>query len=300
MPTLTTNERTAIANEIEAQIILDTDSERVLTAITDKIASVNPSLSGLTLAAIAAQVRTELADELARIDAAITSRLASAGYTAPDNLVIAAIASSVSGIPTTPLLSNDVRLDYLDASVSSRFLSGTYVAPDNAGIAAIEAAVADLALGGATTVKATVAVSSVVAAGVSSGLLTMQTYYTMSQTVKSSTTSDLSAATKLWFAIKSTKQVSDAQSLIFIEQTDGLTYVNKVAYSTPGNGSITVTGESGNWNVNISLEEAVTALFNSYDGSTFAAEIKALVGSDTVPVWNGNCTIVTGVIRAIA
>ncbi len=71
---LTTGERTAIANEVEAQIIDETDSEKVLTAITNKIAAVNPSLSGLTLAAIASQVRTELATELARIDAAISSR----------------------------------------------------------------------------------------------------------------------------------------------------------------------------------------------------------------------------------
>lgn len=54
--TLTAGERTAIANEVEAQIIDETDSEKVLTAITNKIASVNPSLAGLTTAAIAAAV----------------------------------------------------------------------------------------------------------------------------------------------------------------------------------------------------------------------------------------------------
>lgn len=48
---------TAIANKVEAEIIDETDNEKVLTAITDKIASVNPSLSGLTLSAIAASVR---------------------------------------------------------------------------------------------------------------------------------------------------------------------------------------------------------------------------------------------------
>jgi hypothetical protein len=58
--TLTTTERTAIANEVETQIIDETDSEKVLAAITDKIASVNPSLSGLTLAAIASAVRDVL------------------------------------------------------------------------------------------------------------------------------------------------------------------------------------------------------------------------------------------------
>lgn len=56
--TLTSGERTAIANEVEAQIIDETDSEKVLKAITDKIASVNPSLAGLTLPAIANAVWT--------------------------------------------------------------------------------------------------------------------------------------------------------------------------------------------------------------------------------------------------
>jgi hypothetical protein len=58
--TLTAGERTAIANEVEAQIIDETDSEKVLTAITNKIASVNPSLSGLSLGAIAIAVRDVL------------------------------------------------------------------------------------------------------------------------------------------------------------------------------------------------------------------------------------------------
>jgi hypothetical protein len=93
---LSTSERTAVANEVETQLIDETDSEKVLKAITDKIAAVNPSLSGLTLAAIASQVRTELATELARIDAAISSRLAAAGYTSPDNSGIAAAAAAAA------------------------------------------------------------------------------------------------------------------------------------------------------------------------------------------------------------
>jgi hypothetical protein len=55
-------ERTAIANEVEAQIIDDTDSEKILTAITDKIASVNPSLDELTLSSIATAVFDKLTD----------------------------------------------------------------------------------------------------------------------------------------------------------------------------------------------------------------------------------------------
>ncbi|PKN36597.1 MAG: hypothetical protein CVU62_13850 [Deltaproteobacteria bacterium HGW-Deltaproteobacteria-2] len=64
----------AVANKVEAEIIDETDSEKVLIAITNKIASVNPDLSGLTLLAIAAAVRTNLAVELANIDAKISTR----------------------------------------------------------------------------------------------------------------------------------------------------------------------------------------------------------------------------------
>lgn len=84
---------TAIANAVEAEIIDEADSEKVLEAITNKIAAVNPSLAGLTLAAIAAQVRTELTTELGRLDVAVSSRLATAGYTAPPSA--AAIADAV-------------------------------------------------------------------------------------------------------------------------------------------------------------------------------------------------------------
>jgi hypothetical protein len=161
---LTTAERTAIANEIEAQIIDDTDSEKVLTAITNKIASVNPSLDDLTLAGIATAVRTELALELGRIDAAISSRLAAAGYTAPDNLSVTAIKAKTDNLPADPAdeslleaaiaaISPDVDLtpvldaidaipepdlSKLDVAVSSRLATSGYTAPANADITSIK------------------------------------------------------------------------------------------------------------------------------------------------------------------
>jgi hypothetical protein len=54
-----------------------------------------------TPALIAAQVRTELAVELARIDAAISSRLSSAGYTAPNNSDITAIKAKTDQLAFT-------------------------------------------------------------------------------------------------------------------------------------------------------------------------------------------------------
>lgn len=126
--TLTTGERTAVANEVESQIINEADAEKVLTAITDKIASVNPSLGDLTLSAIALQVRTELATELGRIDVAISTRLATSGYTAPPSA-----AQNATAVRTE--LSTE--LANLDAAISSRLATAGYTAPDNASIAAI-------------------------------------------------------------------------------------------------------------------------------------------------------------------
>lgn len=121
--TLTSGEREAIANEVESEIIDETDSEKVLTAITDKIASVNPSLGDLTLAAIATQVRTELATELARIDVAISTRLASGSYSAPPS------AATVATQVRTELATELARID---AAISSRLASAGYTEPPTA------------------------------------------------------------------------------------------------------------------------------------------------------------------------
>jgi hypothetical protein len=53
-----------------------------------------PLLSTVTAADVASAVRTNLATELARIDAAISTRLATAGYTAPDNAGIASLPTA--------------------------------------------------------------------------------------------------------------------------------------------------------------------------------------------------------------
>lgn len=82
--TLTLAERTAIANEVESQIIDDTDDEKVLEAIVNKIWSLNPDFDDLTLAGIRSAIRTELSAELSRIDANISSRAVPSDLLVPD------------------------------------------------------------------------------------------------------------------------------------------------------------------------------------------------------------------------
>ena len=85
-------------------------------------------------AAIAAAVRAALLTELNRIDVAVSTRLATAGYTAPNNPSDAAIATAVRNAILT-------ELGRLDVAVSTRLASASYTAPNNPTNAAIGDAV---------------------------------------------------------------------------------------------------------------------------------------------------------------
>jgi hypothetical protein len=97
-----------------------------------------------TVTQTAAAIRTELATELARLDAAVSTRLAASAYTAPPvpptaeqtaaavrtelspeldrldaDVSSRASGAAVAAIPTNPALETDPRLDHLDADVSA-------------------------------------------------------------------------------------------------------------------------------------------------------------------------------------
>ena len=82
---------------------------------------------------------TALGDtRLAELDAAVSSRLATSGYTAPDNSDIAAIKATIGDAGAGLTALGDARLADLDAAVSSRLATSGYTAPDNSDIAAIK------------------------------------------------------------------------------------------------------------------------------------------------------------------
>ena len=141
-----------------------------------------------------------------------------------------------------------------------------------------------------------VAVSSTVAQAVSTGSLGLQTSYTLSQLISSNMTADLATATKLWLVIKFSISDPDTRALIVLEKTAGLIRVNRNSWASPLDGSLTVNGSSGNWNVAIHIDEAATANLAGMPG-TYPAEVKALIGGDTYSVWGGNCIISEGVAQ---
>ena len=111
-------------------------------AATDAVANVTLCATTTTLtnaptvptaSAIASQVRTELGTELARIDADVSSRLATSGYTAPPTPPTA--AANATAVRTELA----TELARVDAAVSTRLASSSYTAPSNSDVAAIKA-----------------------------------------------------------------------------------------------------------------------------------------------------------------
>jgi hypothetical protein len=100
---------------------------------------------------------------------------------------------------------------------------------------------------------------------------------------------DLTGRTKLYFTVKYMKEkdsATDAQSVIQIEETAGLLYINKNAASVPANGSITVTDAlAGTMTIELAAEETDKLLPNEvyvYDikmDNEIMAEVKLLIST---------------------
>jgi len=277
--TLTVGERTAIANEVESQIIDDTDAEKVLKAITDKIASVNPSLDDLTLAGIASAVRTELTTELARIDAAISTRLATAGYTAPANADISAIKTKTDQLAFT--VANQVDANALTGSATAEDVriemdaNSTKLAEilTDTGTDGVVLKASGLAADAVTEIQSGLALETTLnAVKAKTDLITAGTVITVTSPVSGSTITahrgdTLSAAlenigaltnySKLWFTVKRDYDDADTAAVIQIEKTGGLLYLNG-AVGTAGNGSLTINDEATG-DVTIVLNASETA-----------------------------------------
>lgn len=141
-----------------------------------------------------------------------------------------------------------------------------------------------------------ISISATEAAALADNQVPIYLAYTLEQTITSTSTEDLSTATKLWFAVKKSNKDADSSALIFIEKTDGLTVLNKDVYTTTGDGSLTVSGSSGAWSITIKIEEAATALLKDF--GTHPMELKALVGGDTVFISGGTSPISRRTIQA--
>lgn len=152
-------------------------------------------------------------------------------------------------------------------------------------------------------VQTSVAVTAANAATLALGNIAFISYAHNSVQITSTSTEDLSSATKVWFALKDSYSETDAQSLIFIEKTLGLTHVGKSAIVLPivaGDGSLTVGGSSGAWTFTVMLKSEAAALLADYVGSGKLGEVKATIGGNDIVIGTVTGAINSGVIRTNA
>ena len=178
-------------------------------------------------------------------------------------------------------------------------VAGWYVGV--AGVENLDAAISTRAT--AADVSTSVAVTAANAATLAAGNVAFISYAHNSMVITSTSTEDLSSATKVWFALKDYYSETDAQSLIFIEETAGLTYVGKAAIVSPivtTDGSLTVGGSSGAWTFTVVLKSEAAALLADYAGGTKLGEIKATIGGLDKVIGTVSGAINSGVIRTNA
>lgn len=141
----------------------------------------------------AAEVRTELGTELGRIDANVSSRLASGSYTAPANADVAAIKAKTDGLPSDPADASDIAAafgavnsalatiaGYVDTEVSAIKAKTDLIPAAPAAVgdiptaAAIADAVHDEVVEGTTTLRQSVRLANAALGGKASGLDTTE------------------------------------------------------------------------------------------------------------------------------
>lgn len=161
----------------------------------------------------------------------------------------------------------------------------------------LDMAISDVVLN--PTVNASVVLPVSVAQRVAMGKVEIDAGLTYRFSFTSTYAGDLSAATKLWYAIKE-RDVEDANGLILIEETTGLTVVNRTAYGTAAHGSISVTGSAGDWTISVYVDEIATSLLSDHDGLNCLSGVKALVGGDAVSLRDDECVVRLATVRAIS
>lgn len=108
---------------------------------------------------------------------------------------------------------------------------------------------------------------------------------------------NISARTKLWFTVKRSRADDDDESIIQVEETSGLVYLNAAAAVTATDASLTVT-DAATGAVTIVLKPALTAALTTY--SRLHYDIQMLTATGVQTMTDGDAAITADVTRAIA
>jgi hypothetical protein len=107
----------------------------------------------------------------------------------------------------------------------------------------------------------------------------------------------LAGRSKLWFTLKSQHSHTDAQSLVQIEETAGLLYLNGAAAGTAADGSITVTDANAG-DVTITLKPAATATLSP--ATRLYWDVQTLTGTVVSTRTTGTAQISPDVTRSLS
>jgi hypothetical protein len=105
---------------------------------------------------------------------------------------------------------------------------------------------------------------------------------------------DISSRTKLWFTLKSDPEGADSTSLVQIEETAGLLYLDGAA-GTAGQGDITVSDEDAG---DISVILAAVASAQVDPGIHYTYDVQMLAGTTVTTMASGKFEVTTDRTRA--
>lgn len=142
----------------------------------------------------------------------------------------------------------------------------------------------------------TVTISAAEGAAIATGAIAIRTHYSFEQGIDSDSTEDLSTAT-LVFAIKRDKDELDSAAQVLMDSDTGLTVMAGAAYATAADGSIVLSGSSGDWTATLTLEPDAAALLSE---GIHQAELKAHWSTGkAVCLWTGEAVVLTGIVRTL-
>lgn len=102
---------------------------------------------------------------------------------------------------------------------------------------------------------------------------------------------------KVWFTVKEHASDYDAESLVQVEYSVGLTYINKAAATTAANGSVTVT-DAASGDITIVVDESETAKLPVRNDLHY--DVQALISGAVTTLASGTFNIAADYSRATA
>ena len=190
----------------------------------------------------------------------------------------------------------DAALTNTAMTLANDSITAAVIAADAIGASELAAdAVTEIGTGvWASTTRTLTQTGVSVAAAVAGGVITIKRGDSLSASITD--LGNITTRTKLWFTVKDNLADTDAQSIIQIEETAGLVYLNAAA-GTAGLGDITVDDATAG-DITITLDETATDDLSIASGLYY--DVQWYDGTSIATLTEGPCNVTGDVTRAVA